>query len=276
MAQDKIITIIKPTRGLRFVDLEELASYRDLLYFLVIRGIKAKYAQSVLGVGWAIIQPLFSTVVFTIVFGNLAQVSSDGAPYFLFSLAAMIPWQYFANTLTDATNSLVANANMISKVYFPRLILPLSAAFARLIDFLIGFIVLIIFLFVYEIPVTWDVVFLPFLVILLLMSSLGIGMFLSAIAVQYRDVKYAMSFLMQLLMYAAPVVYPMSKVPEQYQFLYSLNPMVGVIEGFRSALLHTNEMPWDSIITSAIVSTILFVCGALYFKVMERFFADIV
>lgn len=270
------MTIIKPTRGFRVVDLKELAAYRDLLYFLVIRGIKAKYAQSVLGIGWAIIQPLFSTVVFTIVFGNLAQVSSEGTPYFLFSLTAMIPWQYFVNTLNDSTVSLVSNAAMISKVYFPRLVLPLSAAFARLLDFAIGMIVLAFVLLAYQVPASWDLLILPPLVLVLLMTSMGIGMLLSAMAVQYRDVKHAMTFVTQLLMYAAPVVYPTSKVPDEYLFWYSLNPMVGVIEGFRSALLHTTPIPWPYVAQGTVVAMTLFVCGILYFRKTERIFADVV
>lgn len=270
------VTIIRPTSGFKFINIRELVEYRDLLYFLVLRGIKAKYAQSVLGVGWAIIQPLFSTLVFTIVFGRLARVTSDGVPYFLFSLTAMVPWNYFANTLTESTNSLVMNANMISKVYFPRLVLPLSAAFSKLLDFLIGFIVLIIFLFVYGMSWSSEVFIVPLLVLILLMTSLGIGMLLSAMAVQYRDVKHAMTFFTQLLMYAAPVVYPTSRVPEQFQFWYALNPMVGVIEGFRSAFLHTNPIPWNFILQAAIVSMVLFFLGAFYFRRMEKVFADVV
>lgn len=250
--------------------------YKDLLWFLTIRGIKAKYAQSVLGVGWAVIQPLFSTVVFTVVFGTLANVSSDGVPYFLFSLAALVPWNYFSNTLTDSTNSLVMNANMISKVYFPRIVLPLSAVFSKVIDFAIGLIMLFIFLIVYRIPLSFEVIYLPVLVLILLLASLGVGMMLAAMAVQYRDVKHAMSFLTQLLMYAAPVVYPASKVPESYQLLYALNPMVGVIEGFRSILLHTNPIPWSFIAIGAAVSIILFFVGSFYFRKMERVFADVV
>ena len=267
--------IIRPTSGWQLVNWRELVQYRDLLYFLTIRGIKAKYAQSVLGVGWAIIQPLFSTLVFTVVFGNLARVSSDGVPYAIFSFAAMVPWNYFSNTLTDSANSLVSNANMITKVYFPRLVLPLSAALSKLLDFFIGMVILVGFMVYFQFAPGWGALVLPLLILILLLSSLGIGMFLSAMAVQYRDVKHAVTFVVQMLMYAAPVVYPSSNVPEAWRFWYSLNPMVGVIEGFRSALLHTQPMPWDYILTGGVVSLLLFFGGALYFRRMERIFADV-
>lgn len=276
MLTNKQVTIIRATSSFSFINVKELIVYRDLLYFLVLRGIKAKYAQSVLGVGWAIIQPLFSTVVFTIVFGTLAKVSSDGVPYFLFSLTALVPWNYFSNTLTDSTNSLVMNANMISKVYFPRVVLPLAAVFSKVIDFFIGLVLLVIFLIIYHVPFSWEIIFLPVLILILLLASLGLGMGLAAMAVQYRDIKHAMTFLTQLLMYAAPVVYPASRVPDKFQMLYALNPMVGVIEGFRSILLHTNPIPWTFITIGGIVSIILFIGGAFYFRKMERVFADVV
>lgn len=268
-------TILRPSRGWRLIDWKELARYKDLLYFLTIRGIKARYAQSVLGVGWAIIQPLFTTLVFTVVFGNLAGISSDGVPYVIFSFAAMAPWNYFSNTLTESSNSLVQNANMITKVYFPRLVLPLSAAFSKLLDFAIGLVMLAGFMVYFKfVPSIWAL-FLPVLILILLLASLGLGMILSAMAVQYRDVKHAVTFVVQLLMYAAPVVYPTSNVPERYQFWYSLNPMVGVIEGFRAALLGTQPMPWAWIATGGAVSLFLFLFGAFYFRRMERVFADV-
>ena len=267
--------IIRPTSGWQLVNWRELVQYRDLLYFLTIRGIKAKYAQSVLGIGWAIIQPLFSTLIFTVVFGNLARVSSDGVPYAIFSFVAMVPWNYFSNTLTASANSLVSNANMITKVYFPRLVLPLSAALSKLLDFFIGMVILVGFMVYFQFAPGWGALVLPLLILILLLSSLGIGMFLSAMAVQYRDVKHAVTFVVQMLMYAAPVVYPSSNVPEAWRFWYSLNPMVGVIEGFRSALLHTQPMPWDYILTGGVVSLLLFFGGALYFRRMERIFADV-
>lgn len=267
--------ILKPSRGWQPVDWRELYRYRDLLYFLVVRGIRAKYAQSILGVGWAIIQPLFTTLVFTVVFGNLAGISSDGVPYVVFSLVGMVLWNYFSGTLTEAANSLVQNANMITKVYFPRIVLPLSTALSKLLDFLIGMVLVAGFMTWYGFVPGWEIVFLPVLIVILLLCSLGLGMILSAMAVQYRDVKHAITFMVQLLMYAAPVVYPASKVPESWLFWYSLNPMVGVIEGFRSALLGTQPMPWHLVLEGGIVSLILFVFSAYYFRRMEKVFADV-
>lgn len=269
------VTIIRATRGWRGINFRELIQYKDLLWFLTIRGIKAKYAQSVLGVSWAVIQPLFSTLVFTIVFGSLAKIDSNGVPYFLFSFVALVPWTFFANTLTESANSLIANASMINKVYFPRLVLPLSSIFSKGIDFLIGFILLAGFMVWYQMIPSWEIVFLPWLIGVLLMTSLGIGMILSAMAVQYRDVKHAMAFAVQLLMYAAPVVYPTTNVPATYQLAYSMNPMVGVIEGFRSVFLHTIPFPYTWMIVGTGVSFVLFIFSLFYFRRMERVFADV-
>lgn len=271
----QVITIIKATRGWRGIDVKELVHYKDLLWFLTIRGIKAKYAQSVLGVSWAIIQPLFSTLVFTIIFGSLAKIDSNGVPYFLFSFTALVPWTFFSNTLTESANSLVANANMISKVYFPRLVLPLSSIFSKGLDFLISFALLIGFIIAYQVVPGWQVVLLPWIIIVLLMTSLGIGMILSAMAVQYRDVKHAMTFAVQLLMYAAPVVYPTTNVPQQWQTLYVFNPMVGVIESFRSIFLHTIPFPYMWMLWGTLMSVLLFIFGLFYFRRMERVFADV-
>ncbi|TFV97913.1 ABC transporter permease [Algoriphagus kandeliae] len=256
------------------VDFKELWRYKDLLYFLTLRGIKARYAQSILGVSWAIIQPLFTTVVFTLVFGGLAKVDSDGMPYILFSYLALWPWNYFSGTLTESANSLIQNANMITKVYFPRMVLPLSALLSKMLDFTIAFVVVIFMLIYFKQVPGWGVLFTPFLIIQLLMCSLGIGMFLSALAVKYRDVKHALTFLVQLLLYAAPVVYSTSAVPAVYQKFYILNPMVGVIEGFRAAFLN-RPMPWDWIWPGTIVAVVVFVFGMMYFRKMERTFADV-
>ncbi|MEQ8361375.1 MAG: ABC transporter permease [Cyclobacteriaceae bacterium] len=274
MAEEHV-TVIKPSKGWKFINVTEIINYKDLLFFLVVRGIKAKYAQSVLGVGWAIIQPLVSTLIFTVVFGNLAKISSDGVPYFIFSLTALVPWTYFSNTLTESANSLVSNANLITKVYFPRMVLPLSAALAKLLDFAIGFILLLLVLIIYGFGISWWILMLPPLLIILLLTSLGLGMWLSAMAVQFRDVKHALTFMVQLLMYLAPVVYPTSNVPLKYQFVYSLNPMVGVIEGFRAIFLHHQPMPWNFILNGTIVSIFIFIGGAFYFRKMEKNFADV-
>lgn len=268
-------TIIEPRSGWQLIDWKELRDYRDLFFFLTWRSVKVRYAQSVIGIGWAVIQPVFSMIVFTVVFGNLAEVSSDGVPYAVFSFTALVPWTYFSSALTEATNSLVGNANMISKVYFPRLVLPLSAVMAKLVDFGIAMVLLFGMMVWFQATPTWGVVMLPALIVLMMLSAAGAGMWLTALAIQYRDVKHAMSFAVQLLMYAAPVVYPASLVPEQYRLLYALNPMVGVIEGFRAALLGTRAMPWDMIAVGAASALFLALSGALYFRRKERLFADV-
>lgn len=273
MARDVIV--IRPARGWNAVNWRELADYRDLLWFLTIRSLKARYAQSVLGVSWAVIQPLFSTLVFTIVFGKLARIDSNGVPYFIFSFTALIPWTFFANTLSESATSLITNANMITKVYFPRMVLPLSAVLSKGIDFLISFLLLIIFLLVFRIVPSWYIVLLPWAVVNLLAASLGSGMLLAALAVQYRDVKHALTFAVQLLMYAAPVIYPTTNVPEKWRFLYAMNPMVGVIEGFRSVFLQTIPFPFLWLGLGTITSVALFIFGAYYFRKMERIFADV-
>lgn len=265
--------IIQSTKGWKFVNLKEVWQYRDLLYFLIIRGIKAKYAQSVLGVGWAIIQPLVTTLIFTIVFGRLAKVSSDGIPYAVFSYIALWPWNYFSGTLTESSNSLIANATMITKVYFPRLVLPLASIFSKFLDFVIGFVVMVGFLIYHQLMPGLSIIFIPLFIIQLLLTSLGLGLILSAMAVQFRDVRHAMTFMVQILMYAAPVVYSTNAVPEQYRFWYSLNPMVGVIEGFRAGFLD-KPIPWEWVWPGTIVAVILFGYGLMYFRRMERLFAD--
>ncbi len=267
--------IIEPRKGWKFIDWKELIEYRDLFYFLVWRSIRIRYAQSMLGIGWAIIQPFFTMIVFTIVFGRLANISSDGAPYAVFSFAALVPWTYFSNAVTESTNSLVVEANMISKVYFPRIILPLSAVIAKLVDFVVAFMLLLVLMLFYQVMPTSGVAVLPLLIVMMMLTAAGIGTWLTALAIQYRDVKYAMSFVVQLLMYAAPVVYPASLIPDGWRYLYALNPMVGVIEGFRSALLGTNPMPWGYIAIGLIMSLILSVTGAYYFRFKEKIFADV-
>ncbi|GGZ12765.1 transport permease protein [Echinicola pacifica] len=266
--------VIEPSKGWKLVDFRELWRYRDLLYFLTLRGIKARYAQSILGVAWAIIQPLFASVVFTVVFGKLAKVDSDGMPYILFSYLALWPWNYFSSTLTESANSLIANSAMITKVYFPRMVLPLASIFSKLLDFLIAFLVVLGLLIYFGLMPGFGVLFLPVFILQLLLCSLGMGMILSAMAVQYRDVKHAMTFLVQLLMYAAPVVYSTNAVPENYQSFYILNPMVGVIEGFRAAFLD-RPIPWAWIWPGSLVAILLFLFGMMYFRKMERVFADV-
>jgi len=268
-------TVIKPRTGWQLIDCKELIAYRDLFYFLVWRDIKVRYAQSVLGIGWAVIQPVFSMIVFTLIFGRLASIPSDGVPYAIFSFVALVPWAYFSNAMTDSSSSLVISAGMIQKIYFPRLIIPLTAILAKLVDFCIAFVLLLILMPFFGILPTWQVVFIPLLVVLMTLTAAGIGMWLTALAIQFRDVRYGLQFGVQLLMYASPVVYSVTLIPDEFRQLYALNPMVGVIEGFRSSLLGTNPMPWDLIGIGAVTALTLFISGAFYFRRMEKVFADV-
>jgi len=269
------LTVIEPSSGWQLIDWRELWRYRDLFYFLVWRDVKVRYAQSVLGIGWAVVQPVFSMIVFTIVFGNLAKVASDGVPYAIFSYTGLVPWAYFSSALTGASSSLVSAAGMISKVYFPRLIIPLTAVLSNLVDFAIALLILFGLMVWFGTSPTIGALLLPLLVLLMMLTAAGLGMWLTALAIQYRDVKYGLSFAVQLLMYAAPVVYPASAIPHRYRLLYGLNPMAGVIEGFRSALLGSQPMPWDLLLMGTITAMIAFISGALYFRRMERIFADV-
>lgn len=267
--------VIEPRSGWRLIDWKELYHYRDMYTFLVWRSVKVRYAQSVIGIGWAVVQPVFSMLVFSIIFGKLARIDSDGVPYAVFSFAALVPWTYFSNALTDGTASLVTNANMISKVYFPRLILPLSAVAAKLVDFGIAMLLLFGLMAWYGIVPGPGVLMLPVLVALMMLTAAGLAAWLTALAVQYRDVQHAMGFVVQLLMYAAPVVYPASLIPERYRLWYALNPMVGVIEGFRSALLSSRPMPWDMLAVGGLSALAIAATGLLYFRRREHVFADV-
>ena len=270
-----IVQIIEPTPGWKAIDFKELYRYRDMLRFLTWRSIKVLYAQSAIGIGWAVIQPLFSMLVFTVVFGWFAKIDSSGVPYSLFSLAAVVPWTYFSNALMEAGNSLVGQSNMLSKVYFPRLILPLSGVLAKLVDFSIAMLMLLGLMLFYRVLPNWNCLFLPVLILIMLASALGIGLWLTAMAIQYRDIKHALSFVVQLAMYASPVIYSASIIPERFRYFYAINPMVGVIEGFRSALLGTGPMPWDLIAIGSASATVFLVSGLFYFRRQERVFSDV-
>lgn len=267
--------VIRPPRKWVPIDLSELWSYRELLYFFVWRDVKIRYKQTGLGVAWAVIQPLFTMVIFSVIFGGLANIPSDGLPYPLFTLAALLPWQLFSEGMTRSTTSMVQNANIITKVYFPRLILPIAGILSPLVDFLVAIGILVLMMAYYGFVPTINVVFLPAFVLLALVTSLGVGLWLSALNVQYRDFQYTVPFLIQIWLYASPVVYSTSLIPAQYQLLYGLNPMAGVIEGFRWALLGTAP-PTGIIGLSIVVVLVLLVSGAFYFKKMEQYFADIV
>jgi lipopolysaccharide transport system permease protein len=267
--------VIERRRGWQIVDWQELRQYRDLFFFLVLRDVRVLYAQTVLGFAWAILQPFFSMVVFSVVFGRLAQVPSDGLPYPVFSYAGLVPWTYFSNALTGASQSLLSNASMLSKVYFPRLVIPLTPVAAKLVDFVIALAILLLMMAWYRIAPTWQVVWLPFLVALMAVTAGGMGMWLAALGIQYRDVRFAMTFVTQLLMYAAPVVWPASLVPDAWRWVYGLYPMAGVIEGFRAALLGSSPMPWDLILPGTLSAAAILVGGLHYFRQMERTFADV-
>jgi len=267
---------ISPSRGWVALKLGELWEYRELLYFLVWRDIKVRYKQTVLGIAWAIIQPFFTMIVFSLFFGRLAKMPSDGMPYPIFSYAALVPWSFFANGLSMASNSLVDSANLIKKVYFPRLAIPLATVLSGIVDFVLAFVMLLGMMLYFGIVPTIDVLWLPFFLMLALLTSLGVSLWLSAMNVQFRDVRYTIPFLTQLWLFATPIAYPSSLLSEPWRTLYGINPMVGVVEGFRWALLGTNTSPGPIIIVSSFVSLSLMVSGAFYFRRMEKTFADVV
>ena len=274
--EEKPYLVIKPKKGWQLIDFRELAAYRDLFYFLVVRDIKVRYKQTVLGGLWAIIQPFFMMVVFTLFFGKLAKVPSDGVPYPVFNFSAMVAWTYFSNAITYSGNSLIQNTALISKVYFPRLIAPLAPTLAFLLDFAIAFVILIAMMLYYQIYPSITILLLPLLIVLMMFTASGVGMFLAALNAQYRDIRYTLQFLVQFWMFASPVVYPVSLIPEKYRLIYAINPMAGVIEGFRSALLGTTVFPTQMVLVSIVVSIVVFITGALYFRQTERYFADVI
>jgi lipopolysaccharide transport system permease protein len=267
---------IEPDKGLTSLGLRELWQYRELLYFLTWRDIKVRYKQTVLGAAWAIIQPFFMMVVFSLFFGRLAHVPSDGIPYPVFVYCALLPWQLFAYALTESSNSLVANERLITKVYFPRLIVPISAVLGGLIDFAIAFVLLLLMMLYYGIRPTWAVVMLPAFILLVIVTALGVGLWLSALNVKYRDVRYTINFVIQFWLLASPVAYPSSLISVRWRPLYGLNPMAGVVEGFRWALLGKSEGPGPLLAVSVAVVILIFVGGLYYFRRMEGQFADIV
>ena len=268
------ITTIRPYRGWEGIDFKELAEYRDLFYFLVLRDIKVLYAQTVLGFSWALLNPLIQIVIFTIIFGRVANVPTDGIPYILFSTVAIIPWTYMSDAMTTSSQSLVAEQGMLGKVYFPRAIYPLTPVFAKLVDFSISLLILVVVMVYYRVSPTWNLLLLPMFVLMMIFIPAGIGMWLSALAIRFRDVKFAMPFVIRMLIYSAPILYTASSIPETYRFLYSLNPIVGVIEGFRACLLGT-PIPWPYVLPGVAMSLLLLVSGAIYFRRMERVFVDV-
>jgi lipopolysaccharide transport system permease protein len=270
------VTLIQPPRRWVPIDLGALWRYRELLYFLVWRDVKVRYKQTALGAAWAILQPFFTMVVFSVFFGRLARIPSDGAPYPVFSFTALVPWAFFANGLTQSANSIVANRDLITKVYFPRLAIPSATVLAGLVDFAIAFIVLLAMMAYYGITPTAHVVWIVPLLLLALVTSLGVGLWLSAFNVRYRDVRHALPFIVQAWLFVTPIAYPSSLLSEPWRTLYGLNPMAGVVEGFRWALLGTDSAPPAMVMTSAAVAVVILVAGAFYFRSVEARFADVV
>ncbi len=268
--------IIEPSRGLAALKLHELWEYRELLYFLVWRDVKVRYKQTALGVGWVVLQPLIATLIFTVVFGQLAKVPSGNLPYPLFAFTALLPWNYFAGALTRSGTSLVNNANLITKIYFPRLIIPLAGVINGLVDFGISSIVLVVLMVYYGVMPNAAVLLLPFFLLMAIGTALGVSLWLAALGVQYRDVNYLLPFLVQVWMYATPVVYPASLFPERWRPLLGLNPMAGVVEGFRWALTGSGDPPGMMLLVSVAITLILLGSGLLFFRNTERTFADIV
>ena len=267
---------IEATRGWVSLRLSELWDYRELLYFLTWRDIKVRYKQTILGAAWAIIQPFFTMLVFSMFFGRLARVPSDGIPYPVFCYAALVPWTFFANGLTQSSNSLVGSSNLITKVYFPRLTIPLATVFSGVIDFCLAFLLLIGMMIFYGLIPTVNIVWLPLFLLLALVTSLGVGLWLAALNVQFRDVRYVVPFVNQFWMLATPIAYPSSLMREKWRLIYGLNPMAGVVEGFRWALLGVNTTPGPMLIVSSLAAVILLLGGAFYFRRMEKTFADVV
>jgi lipopolysaccharide transport system permease protein len=267
---------IKPSRGWVSLKIGELWEYRELLYFLIWRDIKVRYKQTALGAAWAIIQPIMTMVVFSLFFGKLGKMPSDGIPYPIFSFAALVPWTFFANGLNQASNSLVGSSNLIKKVYFPRLSIPLAVVLSGAVDFALSFLVLLIMMLYYGLAPTLNIVWLPAFLLLTLIASLGVSLWLSALNVEFRDVRYVVPFIVQFWLFATPIAYSSKLLPEPWRTLYGLNPMVGVVEGFRWALLGTKTRPGPMIAVSAVVAILVLIGGAYYFRRMEKTFADLV
>jgi lipopolysaccharide transport system permease protein len=274
--QEARILNIRPSRGWQHLDLMKVWQYRELLFFLSWRDIKVRYKQTLLGALWAVIQPLMTMVVFSLFFGKLAKMPSDGIPYPLFVFTALVPWTLFSNSLTQSSNSLVQNAHMLKKVYFPRLIIPISTVLSGVIDFIIAFGVLLLMMLFYRVVPTVDMIWVPCLVLLEIATVLGVGLWLSALNVQFRDVRYVVPFLSQFWLFTTPIAYPSSLLTEPWRTVYGLNPMVGVVEGFRSALLGLHPAPGPVIIVSSCTSLMILISGLFYFRRMERTFADTV
>ncbi len=270
-----VIDVIQPPQGWQALNFSELVRYKDLFFSLVWRDIKVLYAQSIMGFSWALIVPLIQIIVFTIIFGKLAKLDTGDIPYFLFSTLAILPWTYMQSVLDKSSNSLVSQQSILGKVYIPRLIFPIVPVLSKLIDFSISLLLLIPILIYYQVAPTWNLLFIPVFVVMMMAVPAAIGIFLSSLAIRYRDVKFALQFFLKLLIYSAPILYSADKIPDAYRLLYSINPIVGVIEGFRACILGT-DIPWQYIFPGMITCAIALWLGAMYFKRMERVFVDVI
>lgn len=268
-------TVIEPPKGWQLIDFRELLDYRDLLFFLVKRNIKVLYAQTILGFSWAILNPLIQIVIFTLIFGRVAKLDTGDIPYFLFSTVAIIPWTYMSDAMSGSSQSLVGNANMMGKVYFPRLIFPLTPVLAKLVDFAISLLLLWAVMLYYSVPLTANILYLPLFLLMMISIPAGIGLWLSSLSIRFRDVKFAMPYIIKMFIYSAPILYSASEIPEKYRVLYSINPIVGVVEGFRACFLGT-ELIWVHIWPGVVCCIILVSTGAMYFRRMERIVVDVI
>jgi lipopolysaccharide transport system permease protein len=268
-------TRIEPSKGWVSLNLSEMWDYRELLYFFVWKDLKVRYKQTILGVAWAVLQPVLTMVIFSLFFGRLAQIPSDDLPYPIFNFSALVPWAFFANALVNGSNSLVINANMLKKIYFPRMTLPIATVLSGLVDFFLAFIILLGMMFYYGRVPTINVLWLPLFLLLAFITSLGVSLWLSAMNVQFRDIRYTIPFLTQAWFFASPIAYSSSLLEEPWKTLYGLNPMAGVVDGFRWALLGTGTAPGPIVFVSSFAAILLFISGAYYFRRMEKGFADI-
>lgn len=269
------IAVIEPVSGWRLFDRKELSDYRDLFFFLIFRDIKVLYAQTVLGFSWALLNPLIQILIFTIIFGRVAQIDTDGIPYALFSTVAIVPWTYMSNAMSAGSTSLVTGQGMLGKIYFPRIIFPVTPILAKLVDFAISILLIVVAMLYYGVYPTANLLLLPLFILMMVAVPLGMSLWLSALAIRFRDVKFAMPFVMRMLIYSAPIVYSATAIPEKWRLVYSLNPVVGVIEGYRACLLGT-DIPWMFILPGIFTCVLLVVGGLLYFHRMEKVFVDVI
>ena len=274
-ATQDVVTIIKPSVGWQLSDLKELKEYQDLFFFLVWRDIKVIYAQTIFGFAWAIFNPLIQIIVFTIIFGNIAKISTDGIPYVLFTTLGVIPWTYMSQSMSASSQSLVSGKSMLGKIYFPRLIFPFSSLLSKLVDFGISMGIVLCVMVYFQVSPSWNLMYLPIFFMMMIIIPAGVGLWFSSLAIRFRDVRFMMQFLMQMMMYSAPIVYSASTIPDGYRFFYSLNPIVGVIEGYRACLLGL-PIQWVYVWPGIVLAMLIFISGAIYFKRTEFLMVDVI